>query len=59
VVKIVYLADFRVFVVVLLWTKRGELRGKRGGKTVTFCGAKRGTGFLDLFSRDRMIGWKG
>jgi hypothetical protein len=59
VVKIAYLADFRVFVVVLLWTKRGELRGKRGGKTVTFVEAKRGTGFLDLFSRDRTIGWKG
>jgi hypothetical protein len=49
----------RVFVVVLLWTKRGEVCGERGVEATTFVVAKDRTGFWDLFSRDRMIGWKG
>jgi hypothetical protein len=38
VVESPYFAGLRVFVVVFLWTKRGELRGKRGAEAVTFCG---------------------
>jgi hypothetical protein len=31
-----FLAGFRVFDMVFVWTKRGELRGKRGREAVTF-----------------------
>jgi hypothetical protein len=49
VVKRAYLADMRVFVVVLLWRKRGELHGKRGRKTARFVVLKNRTPCADLF----------
>jgi hypothetical protein len=36
VVEDAFLAGLRVFDVVFVWTKRGELRGKRGREAATF-----------------------
>jgi hypothetical protein len=49
-------AGLRVFGVVLLWTKRGDVCGKRGGEAGGFVVAERGTGFWDLFFVTRRQG---
>jgi hypothetical protein len=36
VVEDAFLAGLRVFYMVFVWTKRGELRGKRGREAATF-----------------------
>jgi hypothetical protein len=51
VVEGAYFAGLRVFGVVLLWTKRGDVCGKRGGEAGGFVVAERGTGFGIYFWR--------